>query len=339
MTKRALKKLCLIALLLAVSGCTTSRAVLAWRQGWQSEEKGNNQAALRDYAEATSRNGKLVGAALNRVRLLAVQPDRREEATLLLDKTLKGFAGDPEVAAFAAQWALWLGDVKLARQRVDAARAPGPETPADVLAALEGARRAVLAAEGRWADAAKSSARETGSATLRAVVAWNAGDVAGAAAATAQAPEGKDRAVLQAVLARDRGDWPAVTAALAALGTADSDVFVLTLRAEAAVQTGQTDKATETAAVAAGRAPADPRATEVWAVAQLAAGQAAAARDLLAALTVRGGGWSAWHNLGIAQVRLGDLAAASQAFAQAAQRCPTCEPAVHNRDALKRMGF
>jgi len=325
--------------LLALGGCTTSRAVLAWRQGWQAEENGNHQAALREYADATSRNGKLAGAALNRVRLIALQPDRREEATLLLDKTLKSNAGEPEVAAFAAQWALWLGDVKLARQRIDAARVPGADTPADVVAALEDSRRAVLAAESRWAEAAKCTTTQGGSPVLRAVVAWNAGDVATAAAATAQAPQGKHRALLEAVLARDRGDWPAATAALAGLDAADSDVLVLTLRGEAAVQLGRADQALQAAGEAAQRAPADARATEVWAVAQLVAGQAAAARDLLAALTVRGAGWSAWQNLGIAHLKLGDLPAAASAFAQAAQRCPTCEPALHNRAALQRMGF
>ena len=62
------------------------------------------------------------------------------------------------------------------------------------------------------------------------------------------------------------------------------------------------------------------------------------ARDLLAGLTVRGAGWSAWYNLGLAQLRLGDLPAAAQAFTVAAQRCPTCEPAVKNRDVLAKMG-
>lgn len=323
---------------LGLPACTTSRATLAWRQAWQEEERGDAQAALRAYGDATARNSKLTGAALNRIRLLALQPDRREEATLALDKILKVGAGEPDVAAFAAQWALWLGDAKLARQRIDAAKAPAADAPADVVSAWTGARRAVLAEEGRWSQAAEVGPGQ-GAASLRAVVAWNVDDAAEATRLWPEMPKGRERALLGALLARERGDWPGVDAALADSHAPESEVEFQILRAEAAIQAGDAGKAARCAGDAAQRAPADARATEVWAVAQLVSGQPAAARDLLAALTVRGAGWSAWHNLGIAQVKLGDLAVASNAFAQAAQRCPSCAAPVRNRDALQRLGF
>ena len=323
---------------LALPACTTSRATLAWRQAWLQEEKGNTQAALREYDDATARNSKLTGAALNRIRLLALQPDRREEATLALDKVLKVAAGEAEVAAFAAQWALWLGDAKLARQRLDAAKAPAADAPTDVVSAWTGAQCAVLAAEGRWNQAAQGAPGQ-GAAALRAIIAWNAGDATQAAKGLPEMPKGRERALLEALLARERGDWPGVEAALTQADPAERALDFEILRAEAAIQAGDAAKAARSGGDAAQRAPGDARATEVWAVAQLISGQAAAARDLLAALTVRGAGWSAWHNLGIAQVKLGDLPAASLAFAQAAQRCPSCAAPVRNRDALQRLGF
>lgn len=332
------RALIVLTIALAAPACTTSRGVLAYRAGALAEDKGDTTRALARYQEALEYDGKLYGAELARIRLWSQQPDRKTDAQEALDKLLKKAATEPVVAAFAAWHALAQGDVKLARARLDGARTRKPEDPADVWQAIANARAALLAAEGRWQEAGASLAEAKASPLLHATIAWNlARD--DEARAQLQAAQGPHAALLKAWLARSSGDWPAVKAAVQGLeGTAKTPA-VQALLAEALLHAGDAGAALAQAAEAARRDPADLYVTEIWAVCQLGGGQAAAARDLLAGLTVRGAGWSAWYHLGLAHLQLGDLAAAQQAFTAAAQRCPTCRPAVHNRDVLQRVGL
>ncbi len=327
---------------LALFGCTTSRAVQTYRQGWQAEARGDTGKANRLYLEAIERDGHLFGARLNRIRLLAQAPEGQDEARLLLEKLTKSEPGDPRVAAFAAMWALTKGDAAHARQRLDAARALRPEDPADAAPVLAEARVAVAAAQGRWADAwplAQARTPTEATALRLATVAWNAGHAQVSESWAYLAPESPSRATILALAAVEAGRWREAEAALADLAGDAVTPLVLTLRARAALAQGDAAKAAALAGDAARRNPADAEATELWAVALLQAGRAATARDLLAGLTARGAGWTAWHHLGIAHLRMGDPAAATTAFQAAAQRCPTCAVAVKNAAALARLGY
>lgn len=346
----------LLAILGNTAGCTTSRAVLLCHEGWQAETRGDTARALARYTEALDRNSKLLPAAMGRVRLIALQPERRAEADALLAKFLATNASDPAVAAFAARWALFTGDVRLARQRLVATRAIAPEDPPETAHALAAAEVAVAAAENRWqvaseravalaVDATRASAggpetpRFGTDALLLATVAWNVGQEGEARALAGTAAMSPQRQLILALAAREANDWAGVELALASLEGDAVTPLVLTLRSLAAGRRGDAGAAMAAAAEAARRDPADAFVTEVWANAQLGAGQVTTARDLLAGLTARGAGWSAWHGLGIAHVRLGDLAAAAQAFDTATVRCPTCAAPVRNRNVLRRLGF
>ncbi len=336
-------KTALAACVLVAVGCTSSRSIDAWRDGWALEQKGENTLALRKYTDATSRLGKYPGAMLNRVRLMAAVPERRADAQELLDKLVKSEPANPRVVAFATMWALWQGDVALARTRF-AAGALKPDDTEDVVSALRQAEIALLMAEKQW-QAAWTKAKDAHAVTpqdhLRlATLAWNAGDAARAQELIGSAQACNEKALLEALLAANRNAWPAVQQALAPLEGDAVTPLILALRAQAALHATPPDLAAalRDSGDAARRDPADPLVTEVWAEAQLVAKQPQLARDLLAALTVRGAGWSAWFNLGLAQLRLGDLSAAAQAFTVAAQRCPACEAPAKNRDVLAKMG-
>lgn len=330
------------ALSLAAS-CTATRSVDAWRDGWTLEQKGETTQALRKYADATSRLGKYIGALLNQIRLMAAVPERRPDAQAMLDKLVKSDPSDARVAAFSAMWALWQGDVGLARLRI-AAAVLRDDDQADTVLALKQAELAVLVAEQKWQAAwekAKGLTPKTPQERLRrAILAWNIGQWQSAGEWLDGSAECEEKSLLQALLAARAGKWPQTLEALAKLEGDAVTPLVLALRAQAALHANPPDLAAalRDAGDAARRDPADPLVTEVWAEAQLVAKQPQLARDLLAGLTVRGAGWSTWYNLGLAQLNLGDLSAASQSFTVAAQRCPACEPAVKNRDALVKLG-
>ena len=327
----------------SLSACTATRSVDAWRDGWTLEQRGESTLALRKYADATSRLGKYIGASLNQIRLLAAVPERRPDAQALLDKLVKSDPTDARVAAFSATWALWQGDVPLARTRV-AAAVPRNDDAEDSVAALRQAELAVLVAEKQWQAAWEKQRNllpKTAQERLRmAVVAWNVGEWQRASELVADGLDCKEKSLLQALLAARAGQWPQTHKALERLEGSAVTPLVLALRAQAALHATPPDMAAalRDAGDAARRDPADPLVTEVWAESQLVAKQPQLARDLLAGLTVRGAGWSAWYNLGLAQLELGDLNAAAQAFTVAAQRCPTCQSAVKNRDVLAKMG-
>ena len=329
--------------LCATAGCTASRSVDEWREGWAAEARGDVKLAERRYAAVNSRMGNYPGARLNQIRLLAAVPERRADAQELLDKLLKSEAADRRVAAFAALWALAQGQPAQARARLGAATAE-PNGDPQVEAAFAEAEIAVLMAEKQWQVAwqrVQQRTPTTARAHLQfAILAWNVGEFARAEAWLTAAPAGRETSLLRALLLAKHHNWGAVLAALAPLEGEAVTPLVLTLRAQAALYTQPPDVAAalRDAAEAARRDPANPAATEVWACAQLQADQPQLARDLLAGLTARGGGWTTWFNLGLAHLRLGELVAAAQTFQAAAQRCPGCAVAVKNRDALRDLG-
>jgi tetratricopeptide (TPR) repeat protein len=337
-----LRSLALAVALFVASACTTSRAVVAWHDGWQAEQAGDPAKAAKRYEDATARNPKLFGAGLNRVRVLAQQPDRRKETEEALDKVLKAHGREPEVAAFAAQMALVDGDVKLARQRLDGSRPLAAGDGEQVRGVVAAATIALAAAEGKFGVAAAELAKvPTGTQvapTLAATIAWNRSEPRAATAAIGAA-RGTQAAVLRALIARQEGRWTDVTAALGGIEGDDVNQLVRGLRAEALLRTDRPHDALGIAIEAARRDPADPWLTELWAVALLKSGQAAAARDLLVGLTARDPRWSPWHHLGLTYTITGDLPAAARSFAAAAARCPECAAPAKNRDALASVGF
>ena len=347
-----------VATLLALSsgGCTTSRAVLAWRAGVVAERAGDTEEAGRKYAEAHGRDGNQYGAELAAIRLLLVVPDQREAGEKRLATLLGKRGARPDVAAFGALWAVARGDVAQATARLAAGRAAaelqekkakGACAPA--AAAWLRAGATVAATAGRWQDAAAGFARagalcgaDAADARWLAVIAWNLqceGDApAQADSGLASSAEGR---LLLALQARGRGSWGDVATLLRPATEDGEDAEHLALRAEAAVHLGQVEDAQALAERAARAAPQSAFAQQVWALALLSAGQWQRARDLLAGLVARGGDhddWTIAHDLGIAEIRLGHLVAAVGHFERAARQCPTCEPAVRNLELLQRIG-
>lgn len=331
----------ILILALAATSCTTSRAVLAFRDGFAAEKAGDPTKALQKYEDAFERDSALYGAQLNRIRILALQPERRSDANALLDKLLKSAGSDKGVAGFAARMALVAGDVKLARLRLDVAEKT-TKSSAFGNRVWQSAQVAVLAAEGQWHKAWEGAAALPADAAddlLLATVAWNAQQSTVAQARADLAPPSAELAILQALLARQAQKWQAILPLLKALEGEKEPPLVLALRAQAALNTGEKAEALRWAAQAAQREPSDAFYQELWAVTQISAGQPAQARDLLVGLTARGGGWTVWYNLAIARIQLGELTEALAAFDTAVQRCQTCAPAKRNRDALAKLGL
>ncbi len=326
----------------STAACTTSRAVIAWHDGWQAEAAGDLALAEKRYGEAAAADKGQAGAACNRVRLMARHPDRQQETKEALEPLLKTKSAWPEVAAIGALAALKDGDAKLAQQRLAAARALNDGDRQDVRGGLRMAKVAVAAVQGHWREASDTKLlaglpQEATAVRLAAATAtYNGGDVA---LAGKLLPEqaGAEAAELRAWLAADRGDWAAVRTALEQVPEADRTPRLDALKAWSLVRSGDGAGGLALAADAARRDPDDPVAAQVWATASLSSGQASQARDLLAGLAARGGGWAVWFNLGLAQLVLADPQAALQAFEQSALRCPTCAPATKNRDVLRRV--
>ncbi len=336
-----IQRICVLILALVVSGCTTSRAVLAYRDGFAAENAGEPAKALQKYEDAFERDSALYGAQLNRIRILALQPERRADANLLLDKLLKSAGTDKGVAGFAARMALVAGDVKLARQRLDVAEKTA-KSNAMAIGVWQSAQVAVLAAEGQWRkawDAVAALPVDAADDLLMATVAWNAAQPQVAKSRMEHAQPSAERAILQALLARQAQKWPDILVLLKGFEGDQESALVLALRAQAALNSGEKAEALRWAAQAAQKEPSDAFYQELWAVTQISAGQPTQARDVLVGLTARGGGWTVWYNLGIVRVQLGELTEALTAFDTAAQRCPTCLPATRNRDALAKLGL
>lgn len=336
-------KVALVALALSsAASCTTSRAVVAWHDGWQAEAVGELALAEKRYGDAAAADKGQAGAACNRVRLIARHPDRQQEAKEALEPLIKDKSRWPEVASLGALAALSQGDAKLAQQRLAASRALNDGDRQDVRDGLRMAKVSVAAAQGRWREACDAKLlaalpeEATAARLAAATAAYNGADVA-LAAKLLPDHAGAEAAELRAWLAADRGDWAAVRAALEQLSETERTPRLDALKAWSLVRSGDGPGGLALAADAARRDPDDAVAAQVWATASLAAGQAAQARDVLAGLATRGGGWSVWFDLGLAQLALADPQAALSAFEQAALRCPTCGPATKNRDALRRV--
>ncbi len=325
---------------LLLYGCTTSTAVLTWHQGWQAEAAGDLEKAERKYQDSFDYDGAMVGAACNRVRLLATHPDRQTQAQELLDKLTKTKAAAPEVAATGALMALHTGKPVVARQRLEAGRKLKNTDAPSVQQAVAAAELAVAAATGHLPapESAVTVAQLPEDATaLRetaAVLAWNRGD--DATSAQFAQPNGE----LAAWLAARQGAWPAVKQRVEALPAAKRSAQSLALLGWARAQTGDLAGAQAASAEAVQRDPVDATVTQIWAAVALLAGQPSVTRDVLAGLVARAPAvsWSAWFNLGIAQLRLGDPTAAYAAFDRAAALCPQCKQAVQNRDVVAGLG-
>lgn len=107
-------------IVVAATGCTTSRAVRAWHAGIAAEDAGQLTKARRKYAESYGRNSAHAGAELARLRLLATVPESRKKAEESLKELLEKKSDRAEVLLFASWWALLEGDVKVAQTRLDA---------------------------------------------------------------------------------------------------------------------------------------------------------------------------------------------------------------------------
>ena len=105
-------------LLLVTSGCTTSKAVRAWHDGWRAERKGDFERASKRYSWAYGRDGALVGAELGRLRILAIQPDQAEAVSKALKTLIKKKGDQVSVQLFATGWALTQRDLPLAVKRL-----------------------------------------------------------------------------------------------------------------------------------------------------------------------------------------------------------------------------
>ncbi len=321
---------------LTLAACTTSTAVLTWHEAWKAEQVGDLERAERGYAAAFERDPSLVGAQCNRIRLVAAHPDRATQAQTALDALIKAKAAAPEVAVTSAWAALADGKPEVARKRLDAARKLTDLDRPDVHAASRATRLRVLGAQGQFAEALASARavdralRATADREFVAVVGWNGDDVALAESA---APEGAEVAVWTAAA---RGDHRKVVARARQLDRAAAAVATLAIVAWSQARSGDRDQAAAWLAQAQGRDPGDATATQVAAALALADGQAALARDALAGLVARmpAAPAAAWFNLAVAQLRLGDPAAAHHSFARAAAACPTCTAAARNRDVL-----
>jgi len=319
-----------------LASCTTSTAVLTWHDAWRAEQTGDLERAERAYAAAFELDPGLVGAECNRIRLVAAHPDRAAQAQASLDKLVKAKASAPEVASTAALAALADGKPDLARKRLDAARKVTDKDRPDVVAArrtaevrvavaLERHAEALAAAEGLDLADLATTDRET-----LAVAAWNAQDSVRAAQF---APPGSESALWAAFA---RADLAEVVRRSARLDKDRATAATLAIAAWAHGQTGAGQAARAWLAEGVARDPHDATVTQVVAALALLDGQPAAARDTLTAATARAptAPWTAWFNLGIAQLRLGDAPAAHASFARAATACPACAQAVRNRDAL-----
>jgi Flp pilus assembly protein TadD len=312
--------------------CTTSRPVLLWHEAWRAEQQGDFALAERRYQEAYGIDGSLLGAACNRLRLLARQPDRLVEARDLAEKLMKSKGIEPEAAACASMFALVDGDASLAAKRLAAVRALKPADSQQVRQNLAAAKLVVAVANGQWQAALAVADLPTDGTAVQqgmAIAKWNAKlpDVV--------TPTGLPE--LAAWRAAERGDWSAVRTGLDTLP--QRTPILQALMAWALLQLGDATGALPLATDAGQRAPADAFCQEAWGVAALATGQTAMAVQVLGSATLHSPGWTSFFHLGLAQIQQGDLPAALASFDQASLRCPTCAPAIRNRDALRAAGL
>ena len=347
----------LAALLLcgALAGCTTSRAALAWEAGWRLEAKGEPDTAMRRYADAYDRNDRLVGAELNRIRLLAGAPDKRAAAEADLAVLLTKRGEVPEVAIFGAAWALRAGDTKRAQERLAAVRVKVSKGVAGCPPLLRDLLRVdlqVTVAAARWQPAQKTLADLTARCGVSAVpaqtaalVAWNTGEATAAATWLARLPAAAPGAgLLRAMLALHAGDHSAAATLLSQVDRPELRHHVAILSAHVALARGDHAAAERLAVEALDAMPAATAPQLLLGVALLRRGDVTRARDLLAGAAARSKGtppWTLSWNLGLAELRLAHFEQARSAFDAAARACDKgpCEVAGRNRDAMAKLGL
>ncbi len=353
-----MKPLHLVAALLVLAGglsaCTTSRAALAWEDGWQAEARGDLKRAGSRYANAYSRNGFLVGAELNRLRLLARVPDKRAAVGQELDRLLAKRGEVAEVAIFGAVWALTEGDAKKAASRLDVVRAKiGAQRGCSSLRRdFMRADLQVAVAAFRWPVARRVVAQlgarcgtEAVPAATAALVAWNIGDRDQAAVWLGRAAtERRDRGLLPALLALHKGDARRAQALLAKVDQPKLNDLVLVLRAHAALAAGDAVTAERLARRALAANPTSSAPQQLLGVALLRRGDAQRARDLFAGAAAAFKGtppWTLSFDLALAELQLGHLEQARAGFETASRACDkgACEVAGRNYKAMVKLGL
>lgn len=351
-----------VALIALVAGaatllpaCTTSRAVRAWHAAEDARRAGDRAVALRRYEEAYGRDGKLVGAEVDRIALLAQDVGSAAAVESARSKLVEKKAGRVEVQLLGAGLELVAGRHAAALAQLESIGDVALDQ-AEAEIGVRGAACGPLRRE-RWRllglaalHTGRSAAAKTAAAALRehcrplrgaesAVVAWvalRAGDQAAAQAAVAEIdPADRATAPLRAALALRRGDPEAASKALR--GAEDGAASLL--RAQAALM--RSDAAGAARAVAAARDAGGPAAelAPLEGALALLQGDPRRGRDLLAGAAAQQAGgarWTVLFDLGLCELRLGQLAAAREAFARAATACPTCPAPARNRDAIDR---
>ena len=313
--------------------------MLTWHQAWQAEAAGDLERAERKYADSFGYDGAMVGAECNRIRLLAAHPDRQALATAALDKLLQHKGAAPEVAVTGVFAAMTDKQPELAAKRLAAARRLTPEDLPGLRGAVAAAQIAVAAGSVQPQEfSAQAAAALPTDATavheMAAVLAWNRGDSATAARFAQSSGE------LAAWLAVQRGDFQRAAQVVLAIPEAARSATAMALLGWARAQLGDIAGAQAASAAAVARDPLHPVVTQVWAAVALLAGQPTIARDALVGLLARRptAAWAAWFDLGVAQLKLGDPAAAFASFDRAVALCPTCQAAVKNRDLVGKLG-
>ena len=355
MLPRVVTAAALVASFVFFSACTTTRAVLAWEKGWQAEAKGEPQTAMARYAEAYGRNDRLVGAELNRIRLLARTPDKHIAASTALDALLKKSGEVPEVAIFGAAWALRDGQPKVAVRRLDAARGGVLKKNPGCPPVMRSFLRADVSAgtqTGAW-QAASESIKHLGGrcgaaavpAAQAALVTWNRGDRAGTARWLARLPAADTSVgLLRALLARLARDHRGAETLLGQVKQPAMQPLVLALRADLALAMGDPARAERLALQALALQPGMLIGEQALGLALLARGDLQRARDLLAGVAARHAvapPWTVNFDLGLVELRLGRLDQARQRFDAAARGCSKgdCLAAARNRDAMLKLGL
>ena len=348
-------------LLACLPACTTSRAVRRWHDGDAALARGDRATAILRYEEAHARDGKLVGAEVNRIALLARDPAAARQVRAAHEALAEKKSGVVEVELLGAGLDLIGGDAKLAWTRL-AAIAEAPLVKADSVYGLADApcnplRRDVLRLRVETAlalgsnDAAARSAAELHrrcasvgnglrkrEALLIGSAAIGAGDVALArsvvASLDANDPAGRR---LAAALALRAGNGAEALRLLVGL----DDGAAAMLRAAAEIQAGHGAEALAALDRARSAGVDDGQTAPLEASASLLTGDVRRARDLLAGMVAQARvalPWTIAFDLGLAELRLGDLQAAASAFAKAARACPTCDAPKQNLLALRSLG-
>ncbi len=350
----------------ALTDCTTSKAVRAWHDAEAARERGDRARALQRYQDAFDRDGNQFGAEVARLSLLALDPSATARVTAGHEALLVRRAGTVEVELLGVGLDLVAGRtaqaqarlatitdlaVEQAEMRLNGGRAntePCGGVRREVARLrLEAAMQALSSAAGpaRLAPAALQTARDLQQrcgaglrpreALLIGVLLLQAGEKDRVAAwLDSQATSTPDSQRLRATLALQRGDPKGALAALAGLD--DASAAMLRAAAHIALRAG----GEAMAAIAVARQAGAHAATllPLEAAAALLADEPKRARDLLAGLVAQGGAglsWTAAFDLGLAELALGDPAAAIEAFALASRLCPSCQAPRQNLLALR----